>query len=306
MKGLLRALLLVLFVGLLWSLSLSYAAEKKCLVMGLIPAEEPKSMIERYRPMKEWMEKDMGMCIEMFTAVDYTGVIEAMRAKKVDFAWFGAFSYVLANERAGAEAFAVGIDEKGRTTYRSYLVATQEVAQLLGINRPLEGENGMKILREKLEKHKGKFSFAFTDPASTSGYAVPFYYMAKAGMDPKAYFRNVGFVGTHDAAELAVFKKTLNIVADNDITYDKLLREGKITKEKNIVIWMSPEIPGPPMAYRKDLPEKIKEALRKSITRVPRDVVVGYGKIVGYKLVSDADYETIKKIKKFIDTQKSK
>ena len=27
-----------------------------------------------------------------------------MREKKVDFAWFGPFSYVLAHERAGAEA----------------------------------------------------------------------------------------------------------------------------------------------------------------------------------------------------------
>ena len=37
-----------------------------------------------------------------------------MRAKKVDFAWFGPFSYAMANERAGADAFAVGIDPKVR------------------------------------------------------------------------------------------------------------------------------------------------------------------------------------------------
>ena len=304
MREMLRTLLVILLSALVWSAS--YASEKKCLVMGLIPAEDPKSMIERYKPMKEWMEKDMGMCIEMFTATDYTGVIEAMRAKKVDFAWFGAFSYVLANERASAEAFAVGVDEKGRTTYRSYLVATPEVAKALGITKPLEGESGIKVLKEKLEKHKGKFKFAFTDPASTSGYAIPYYYMAKAGIEPKEYFKSVSFVGTHDAAELAIFKKTLDIVADNDITYDKLLREGKITKENNVVIWMSPEIPGPPMAYRKDLPENVKEALRRSITRVPRDVVVGYGRIVGYKLVSDKDYALIKEVKKFIDAQKGK
>ncbi|HDY70233.1 MAG TPA: phosphonate ABC transporter substrate-binding protein, partial [Nitrospirae bacterium] len=77
-------------------------ARKKCLIMGLIPAEDPKSMIQQYTPMKNWMEKKIGRCIKLFTATDYTGVVEAMRAKKVDFAWFGPFSYVLANERAGA------------------------------------------------------------------------------------------------------------------------------------------------------------------------------------------------------------
>lgn len=144
-------------------------AKDKCLVMGLIPAEDPKAMTEQYIPMKNWMEKDMGMCIQIFTATDYTGVIEAMRAKKVDFAWFGPFSYVLAHERAGADAFAVGMDGKGNTTYRSYLVATPEVDQKLGISSPLEGESGMKTLSEKLgikkrsiakgDKNKGRRAF---------------------------------------------------------------------------------------------------------------------------------------------------
>ena len=106
-------------------------AKKKSRVRGLIPAKDPQDMIEQIKPMKAWMEKKMGRNIELFTATDYSGVIEAMRAKKVDFAWFGPFSYVMAHDRAGADAFAVGVNAKGKSTYQSYLVATPEAAKKL-------------------------------------------------------------------------------------------------------------------------------------------------------------------------------
>ncbi|MCL4475003.1 MAG: phosphate/phosphite/phosphonate ABC transporter substrate-binding protein [Nitrospirae bacterium] len=279
-------------------------AREDCLIMGLIPAEDPRAMMEQYTPMKNWMEKDMGMCITIFTATDYTGVVEAMRAKKVDFAWFGPFSYVLAHDRAGAEAFAVGMDAKGSTTYRSYLVATPEAAQKLGIANPLEGEAGMNILAGKLNNHKKSFTFAFTETASTSGYAVPRYYMMKAGIDPDKVFKKVGYVGTHDAAELVVKNKIIDMVADNDVTYPKMAESGKISPDTNAVIWKSDPLPGSPLALRSDLPESIKEKLKRSISRVPKDVVTGYGKITGYKIVSDKDYTLIKEVKKAIDSLK--
>lgn len=302
MKKLFVAILCIM--AMMTILTVSAEAKETCLIMGLIPAEDPKAMIEQYKPMKDWMEKDMGMCIQIFTATDYTGVIEAMRAKKVDFAWFGPFSYVLAHERAGAEAFAVGMDAKGNTTYRSYLVATHETAQKLGISSPLEGESGMKTLLERLGNPKKAFTFTFTDTASTSGYAVPRYFMHKAGIDPDKAFKKAGFIGTHDAAELAVKNRTVDIAADNDVTYPKMLESGKISAHSNVIIWKSPALPGSPMAYRSDLPENIKAALKKAIARVPKDVVTGYGKITGYQLVTDRDYELIKDVKKVIDNLK--
>lgn len=300
MKKLLIALVGVL--TLITAVSTRSDASDKCLVMGLIPAEDPKAMMEQYTPMKNWMEKDMGMCITIFTATDYTGVVEAMRAKKVDFAWFGPFSYVLANERAGAEAFAVGMDAKGSTTYRSYLVATSEAAQKIGIMNPLEGEAGMNILAEKLNNYKKSFTFAFTETASTSGYAIPRYYMMKTGIDPEKVFKKVGYVGTHDAAELVVKNKIIDMVADNDVSYPKMMESGKISPETNVVIWKSDPLPGSPLALRSDLPESIKEKLKRSISSMPKDVVTGYGKITGYKLVSDKDYTLIKEVKKAIDS----
>jgi phosphonate transport system substrate-binding protein len=300
-----KFLTLILAAFTIFSGAVISDARDKCLVMGFIPAEDPKAMIEQYKPMTDWMEKEIGMCIRVVTATDYTAVIEAMRAKKLDFAWFGPFSYILANERANAEAFAVSMDEKENITYRSYLVATPEAAKKLGISNPLEGEAGMKALSEKLKNHKNEFTLTFTDIASTSGYAVPRYFMYKAGIDPDKVFKKVGFVGTHDASELAVKNRTVDIAADNDVVYPKMLESGKISAQSNVILWKSPDIPGSPMAYRKDLPEDIKTALKKAIIRVPKGIAVSDRKITtGYQLVSDKDYELIKDIKKVIDSLK--
>lgn len=282
----------------------SAAVAKECLTLGLIPAEDPKAMLEQYKPMAQWLEKETGQCIELKASTDYTGVIEAMRAKKVDIAWFGPFSYAMASERAGAEAFAVGMDSKGNTTYKAYLVATPEVAKALDITTPLVGLEGMKQLGAKLTPHNKEYLMAFTDVASTSGFAAPRYFMHKAGIDPKKTFKKVSFTGTHDAAELVIKNKIMDIVADNDISYPKMIESGKISKETNVVIWESSPLPGSPLAYRGNLDSDIKEKIKNAIVKVPKDVVTGYGKITGYQIVDDKEFDIIKDMKKVIDEVK--
>lgn len=290
---------LMTLLGLSMLSSTGVATE--CLKMGLVPAEDPKAMIESYKPMAKWLEKKIGHCIELKTSTDYTGIIEAMRAKRMDIAWFGPFSYVMAHERAGAEAFAVGMDAKGSTTYKSYLVATPKVANELAISKPLVGHNGMKQLKAKLASKSGRYIMAFTDTASTSGYAAPRYFMRKAGIDPKTTFKKIAYVGTHDAAELSIKNKMLDIVADNDISYSKMIQSKKIAKSTNIIIWESQPLPGSPLAYRGSLDSNIKAKIKKAITEVPKDIVAGYGTISGYKNVSDADFNIVKDMKKVID-----
>lgn len=59
------------------------------LVMGLIPAENNEEMIKQFEPMRAYLESKTGQKVKVFTATDYVGVIEAMRKKRVDIAWFG-------------------------------------------------------------------------------------------------------------------------------------------------------------------------------------------------------------------------
>ena len=265
----------------------SAQALAKDIIMGLIPAENNEEMVAKFEPMRALLEKKLGQKVKVFTATDYTGVIEGMKKKRVDIAWFGPLSYYLAEQEAGAEAFAVGVNESGKSTYRSIFV--------------VPGDSPVKSLKDL----KGK-SVAFVDPASTSGGLMPTYMVKKeTGMMPQEFFGKFTYAGSHDAAELAVKNKTVDAAADNDITYPKMLAKGLITKESNRVLLESPDLPGSPLVYRGDLPADLKKKIQDAIVNAHKDIKVsGYGNIVRYDAVKPADYQMIRNMVKELGLKK--
>jgi phosphonate transport system substrate-binding protein len=263
-------------------------ASARELVMGLIPADNNEEMIKTFEPMRAYLEKKLGQKVKMFTATDYAGVIEAMKKKRVDIAWFGPLSYYLAEQEAGAEAFAVGIREGSNSpTYKSIIVTPCD--------------SGIKSIMDL----KGK-SVAFVDPASTSGGLMPTYMVKQAtGMMPQQFFGKFTYAGSHDAAELAVKNKTVDAAADNDITYPKMLEKGLITKESNCIIAESSPLPGSPLVYRGDLPKKLKAEIRDAILNADKEIkVTGYGKISHYVAVGPKDYQAIRDMVKELGLKK--
>lgn len=264
------------------------AAQARDLVMGLIPAENNEEMIKTFEPMRAYLEKKLHKKVKLFTATDYAGVVEAMRKKRVDIAWFGPLSYYLAEMEAGAEAFAVGIREGSDSpTYKSLIVAPCD--------------SGIKSIADL----KGK-SVAFVNPASTSGGLMPTYMVKQAtGMMPEQFFGKFTYSGSHDAAELAVKNKTVDAAADNDITYAKMLEKGLITKESNCIIAESTPLPGSPLVYRGDLDKKLKAEIKDVILNAHKDIqVTGYGKISHYVAVTPADYQSIRDMVKELGLKK--
>jgi phosphonate transport system substrate-binding protein len=263
-------------------------ASARDLVMGLIPAENNEEMVKTFEPMRAYIEKKVGRKVKVFTATDYTGVIEGMKKKRVDIAWFGPLSYYLAEMEAGAEAFAVGIREGSNDhTYKSLIVAPCD--------------RGYKSIQDL----KGK-SVAFVDPASTSGGLMPTYMVKHAtGMMPQQFFGKFAYAGSHDAAELAVKNKTVDAAADNDITYGKMLSKGLISKESNCIIAESTPLPGSPLVYRKDLPADLKAKIKAAILGAHKDIkVTGYGKISHYVAIDPSAYQPIRDMVKELGLKK--
>src|SRR5690606_20471849 len=83
------------------------ALAQKALRVGLIPSEDSRAMLAQSKDILEALEKNLGSKVEGFVATDYNGVIEAMRAKHVDVAYLGPFSYVLATTVTPVEAFVI-------------------------------------------------------------------------------------------------------------------------------------------------------------------------------------------------------
>lgn len=281
-------------LGVTWAMGLAMvsagtqalAAEE--IVMGLIPAENNEEMVKKFEPMRVHLEKKLGQKVKVFTATDYAGVIEGMRKKRVDIAWFGPLSYYLAEQEAGAEAFAVGI-RKGTDshTYKSIFVAPCD--------------SNIKSIKDL----KGK-NVAFVDPASTSGGLMPTYMVKKeTGVMPQDYFGKFTYAGSHDAAELAVKNKTVDAAADNDITYEKMLDKGLITKESNCIVKESEPLPGSPLVYRSDLPEDLKRKIQDAVINAHKEIqVTGYGELSHYVAIGPKDYQMIRDMVKELGLKK--
>lgn len=271
--------------------SAKQAAENKVLRIGAIPAEDAQKTRDEYKPLTEYLEKKTGMKTELFVATDYSGVIEAMRSGKLDIAYFGPFSYILAADKANAEAFVVENRKGTGTSYKSVIVANPE----LGIN--------------SLQDLKGK-TFAFVDPASTSGNLIPRSIFKKNNIDPDKDFKSTIYAGGHDAAELAVKNRKVDAAADDDITYNQMKEKGLLTDKDVKVIFESDPIPGSTWTFRKDLPADLKGKIKDAFLNVAKEdpaALGAYGgKVLGYEATSDEKYNVIRETAKILNLDLSK
>ena len=109
-----------------------------------------------------------------------------MRNGKLEIGEFGPLGYVLAHEVAKAEAVATfgGNDGKASTYWASL------------VTYPTSGIKTVADIRGH--------SFAFSDPASTSGHLFPAYGLRKSGLDPDKDIKAI-YAGSHAASFEALY-----------------------------------------------------------------------------------------------------
>ena len=236
--------------------SLATAAdEPKELNFGIIATESTVSLKPTWEPFLEDMSKAVGVPVKAFFASEYAGVIEAMRFKKVDIAWYGNKSAITAVDRAEAEIFAKVVNLEGQEGYFSYVVVHKD--------------SPCKTIDDILAKGS-ELTFSLGDPQSTSGTLVPGYYIfAQRGVDPQKAFKRVTNA-KHEANALAVVNKQVDAATMASDVYDRMGTSQPEKVAQLHIAWKSPLIPSDPMAWRKDLPESLK-------TKV-RDFFLTYGK----------------------------
>lgn len=252
------------------------SAQPRALTIGLIPAEDSQAMIESSRQVLDALQQQLGMPVKPFVATDYNGVIEALRAKKLDVAYLGPFSYVLASSVAEVEAFSVAVTKKtGQSAYWSVILARKD--------------SGLRSVAEL----KGR-NFAFVDPSSASGHLFPKAGLQQTGLDPDAYFGRVVFSGSHDASILAVANRKVDAAAVADRIFNSAVAKGTVKQDDFVVLWSSRPIPESPMVWRKDLDPALKEKLARALANL-KDVKWGdQGVLNGFQPTSDAAYDVVR------------
>jgi phosphonate transport system substrate-binding protein len=188
-------------------------------IIGVYPGDNIEEALAAVEPLRIYMEETLGVRTVLITGTSYNAVIEAMAAGRADAMEVGPFSYVLAADVAGAEAIAV-----------AHYATEVNRAEVPGYYSLMFTKKGSGIT--SIADLAGR-SFAFTDPASTSGYLVPAtdILLNQEFTDPAQIeeFANVSFAGNHPTAVLSVWNDSIEAAATFDANLPVQVEEAGVS-----------------------------------------------------------------------------
>ena len=274
-----------LTLGLMVALGLtadaSGAEAPKQLVMAVTPSNIPTELFKASQAFAAELGKKLGLPIKVYMPTDYLGVVEALRNKTADMAFVHPAGYVFSSREAKAQIIAVDVWH-GKTSYTSRFFVRKD--------------SNFK----RLEDLRGK-NIAFVDPGSTSGYVYPMVMLIKKGLvkdrDPKTFFKEAMFAGTHEAALLALLNGSVDAVASFDLAPQQYLKE-KERVEKLTYIAETDPIPEAGMCVREGLDpalvKKLHDALMAFNAPEYRPVLKDFYGIDGFAPAKDSDYNPVR------------
>ena len=242
--------------------------------VALLPDENAATLIQNAQPLKAYLEATLKKDIELIVTTDYSSMIEAMRFGRIEVAYFGPFSYVLAKSRAPEiEPFAVGV-EKGSPTYNSILIAS--------------ASGPVKSIADV----RGK-PFGFGDQASTSSHLAPRAHLAKKGLDGDKDYKPV-HLGTHDAVARAVQAGQVPAGALSEPIFRTLVERKVIDPAKVVQLDLTAPIPNYPITMQGNLAPQLKQAIRAAFLTMKDKEVLKSFRVEAFAATDDRAYDVLR------------
>jgi phosphonate transport system substrate-binding protein len=250
---------------------------------GVIPYDSSAAFVPLYHDIAKLIGQKMGCPVDLEIGTSYNATIEAMRARKVDVAEFGPLSYILAHQLADAQVVATyGTAQNTPDTYTASVVTW-----------PGSGITTLKGV--------AGHTFAYSDPASTSGHLFPAYALKSVGIDPDHGVRAV-YAGSHTASYEALLHHKVEAGEINSQEIISATLAGIYKSSDFVTLWTSQPIPQDPIAVRGNLPPAFKAKLTAvlehlDLSSIPADEIKITGlKGKGYEPISDTDYDGIRSL----------
>lgn len=197
--------------------------------IGVIPVQTVGEMETAMDKLQTILTEKLNRQVSVEVYPDYNGVVEAMNYNKIDMAYFGPLTYVVAHQKSGAKAIITQLID-GEPFYHSYIITHKD--------SPLNSI-------EDLVAHSKEIDFAFGDINSTSGSLIPSIELKDRGVfesEDVHQFKSVRYTGSHDATALAVQNKQVGAGAIDSAIYDQLVDSGKIDGSLFKTIWQSKKL----------------------------------------------------------------
>ena len=272
--------------ALVFSLALVVAATtpataRESLHLVLTPSQKPTDLLAAGGEFGRVLGRLVGTPVRVTVASDYAAVIEALRNRTADLAFVHPVGYVLASREAKATIVAKNLWH-GKSTFTARIYVRTD-----GGVRTLEDLRGRTI--------------AFVDPASSSGYTYPMVLLIQRGLvrnrDPKTFFREVVFAGSHDAAMRALLNGHVDAIASFDLAREQYLKDPAERERITFVAETAP-IPEAGIAARDGLDPETFARVRAALVSIRGPAHAGLLKrlydIDGFEPAEDREYDSVR------------
>ncbi len=253
--------------------------------MSLVPGQDASVLTENGKALIDFLEKETGLHFQVSVPNNFITVVETFGTKRTDVAMINSFGYLLAQKKYGAHVRLVGTN-KGRAEYYGQIITANP-----------------KI--KKIEDLKGK-TFAYVDPASTSGFILPSSLLKKLKIEPKETI----FAGKHDSVVSMVYQHrvdagaTFHVPGDGTDLPDArklVLTQYPDVYKKVRILTLTQSIPSDPVVFAKDLPPEIEEKIVQGIlkfvtTANGQETLKKLYNADGFKPTTDKNYDPLRQV----------
>jgi phosphonate transport system substrate-binding protein len=223
------------------------------ILIGLIPEENIFNQMQRHRPLADYLSAKIRTKVRFTVLSRYGDVMDRFMSRKMDGAFFGVFTSVLAMEMIDAEPIARPVNLEGSSYVQSYIFVRKDS----GI-RDSKGMKGKRI--------------AFVDRATVTGYLYALAYLRENGInDPKAYFRDISFTGSHGSTIYTVLDGRADIGTVKSKIFQVLVAKDPSINDELAIIAKSREFPENTLFLRKDLPQNVRSQIKAALLGMDRD-----------------------------------
>jgi phosphonate transport system substrate-binding protein len=247
----------------------------------LTPSQKPTDLLTAGEEFGKVLGELAGVRVRVTVASDYAAMIEALRNRTADLAFAHPVGYVIANREAKAMIVARNLWH-GKATFTAKIYARKDT--------------GVKTL----EDLRGK-TMAFVDPASSSGYVYPMLMLIQRGLvknkDPKTFFREVVYSGSHDASMKALQNGHVDAIASFDQAREQYVKD-PAEREKIVVLAESTPIPESGICARDGLDPAVVARVRAALLKIRGPQYAALLKRVydidGFEPAEDKDYDPVR------------
>jgi len=186
--------------------------------VSYLPDESPSFMRRKFKPLTDYLEKEIEMKIEFRPMSNADALVDALISNKLDMVWIDGANFIRAKTRSNDQVIPLVLRAEDANTRSVFITKRNDIT--------------------RLEDLTGR-SVSFSSKTSASGHLMPRYYLLAAHLDPDTGMKRL-FSGSPEATVAAVTGGEADAGALSSASWEKLIEQGKVDPKVVHVFYTTP------------------------------------------------------------------